>query len=86
MADLTKPKPAVPVFDPDLPTATQDAVAELASQYPDLLAPDGAADGLVASYSGAAQILRWSAGTAAGGGSLPSGASSSDSCSASPSL
>ncbi|MFD5615129.1 hypothetical protein [Kitasatospora sp. NPDC127060] len=74
MAHLNKPQPAAPVFDPALPTPIQDAVAELASRHPDLLAPEGAADGLVVSYSGAAQILRRSAAAAAGGGIAALGA------------
>ncbi|MFD9685131.1 hypothetical protein ACFWXO_05145 [Kitasatospora sp. NPDC059088] len=74
MADLTKPKPAAPVFDPALPTAIQNAVAELAAQHPDLLATDGAADDLVVSYDGSAQILRLSAATPAGGGIAALGA------------
>ncbi|MQS17599.1 hypothetical protein F7Q99_36790 [Streptomyces kaniharaensis] len=75
MADLSKHQPeAQPVFDPALPAVTRDAVAELAAHHPDLLAPGSGAGGLMASYSGAAQILRRSAATAAGGGIAALGA------------
>ncbi|MFH8387158.1 hypothetical protein ACH4E7_40665 [Kitasatospora sp. NPDC018058] len=67
MADLNKHQSPVPVFDPALPTATQDTVAKLAAHHPDLLAPDSEASGLVMSY-GNAQILKRSAAAAVGGG------------------
>ncbi|MFJ5122359.1 hypothetical protein [Kitasatospora sp. NPDC088548] len=68
MADLSKHQPtAHPVFDPALPADARDAVAELAASCPDLLAENDEAR-LMASFTGASGILRWSAGAAAVGG------------------
>ncbi|MFD9687330.1 hypothetical protein ACFWXO_16420 [Kitasatospora sp. NPDC059088] len=60
MADLNKH--ALPVFDPALPAETRNAVAELAARHPDLLAPNGS---LIASFTGAGQVMKASLKTAA---------------------